>query len=557
MAGVVVTIFRDAPADAPADPAGGPPKPLGFEATTDAEGRFHFFDLSPGEWKLLVEAPGFYPFRTTETVAPNEAISATYYVERGSYNPYDVTITATRPRKEVSRTVIDAKLADKIPGTAGDPLAVVQNFAGVARSPAAGLLIVRGSAPEDTQVFADGAEIPLIYHFGGLRSVLPVGILDSIEFYPGNFSPHVRPRHRRRRRHPDQEAAAAQAGRVRRRQHARHRRVRRGPHRQQGRASPSAGRRSYIDFIINAAVPDDADVNLVTAPRYYDFQLLGNYRPAAAHDLRAFFFASDDQLKILFQNPADVDTTFSGNSLSSQHVVLPDAAHVQVRAQRSVLERSALVAGPQQIRVPRRSAASSTSTSTRSSCATRSATACPRRSACPTASTCCTARPTPWCSCRCRPRKASPRATSICRRCSAARTTTWSNFNRPLTPSWNGARCPACCSCPGCGSTAFRAAIEVLVQPRMTARWELNDRFLLKGGAGLFMQEPDVQQGEADATFGNPNLTAERAKHYSFGVEYKPRPVHHLGRDRLLQGPRPAGQQDRRPRSPRAACSAR
>ena len=43
-------------------------------------------------------------------------------------------MTAPRPRKEVSRTVIAAAEIDKVPGTAGDPLAVVQNFAGVARA---------------------------------------------------------------------------------------------------------------------------------------------------------------------------------------------------------------------------------------------------------------------------------------------------------------------------------------------------------------------------------------------------------------------------------------
>ena len=60
----------------------------------------------------------------------------------------------------------------------------------MARAPAgSGLLIVRGSAPEDTQIFVDGMDVPLVYHFGGLRSVLPEGVIDNIEFVPGNFSP--------------------------------------------------------------------------------------------------------------------------------------------------------------------------------------------------------------------------------------------------------------------------------------------------------------------------------------------------------------------------------
>ena len=156
---------------------------------------------------MLIEAPGYFPFRTTETIARRRGASTvTYYVERGSYNPFDVTVTATRPRKEVSRTVLSAKEIEKVPGAMGDPIAVVQNFAGVARMPVAGLLVVRGSAPEDSKVYVDGIEVPLIYHFGGLRSVIPAGMLDNIEFYPGNFGAHVRPGHRRHHRRAGQEA---------------------------------------------------------------------------------------------------------------------------------------------------------------------------------------------------------------------------------------------------------------------------------------------------------------------------------------------------------------
>ena len=65
---------------------------------------------------------GYYPFRTTEKIHAGEATAVKYYVEKGSYNPYDVTVTAAKPRKEVSRTVISATEIEKIPGTVGDPL---------------------------------------------------------------------------------------------------------------------------------------------------------------------------------------------------------------------------------------------------------------------------------------------------------------------------------------------------------------------------------------------------------------------------------------------------
>ena len=54
-------------------PRGRRARPRGSRPPSDAGGRFRFFDLAPGDWKVLVEAPGYYPFRTTETMAPARA----------------------------------------------------------------------------------------------------------------------------------------------------------------------------------------------------------------------------------------------------------------------------------------------------------------------------------------------------------------------------------------------------------------------------------------------------------------------------------------------------
>ena len=128
------------------------------------------------------------------------------------------------------------------------------------------------------QVFIDSIEVPLLYHFGGLKSVLPIGVLESIEFYPGNFSPVY---------------GRATGGII----DVRIKDLK--PEKMSGYADVSildtgvylempigknaaialAGRRSYIDAILNAVVPDDAGVSLQTAPVYYDYQLVGSYRP--------------------------------------------------------------------------------------------------------------------------------------------------------------------------------------------------------------------------------------------------------------------------------------
>ena len=51
-----------------------------------------------------------------------------------------------------------------------------------------GQLVVRGSAPEDTTIFVEGVDVPLVYHFGGVSSVIPTELLEKIDFYPANYS---------------------------------------------------------------------------------------------------------------------------------------------------------------------------------------------------------------------------------------------------------------------------------------------------------------------------------------------------------------------------------
>ena len=70
----------------------------GFEAISNEEGEFELFDLPPGKWKVLAETDGYYPFRTTEQIEYGEALDVTYYLEKGSYNPYDVLVEAAGTR---------------------------------------------------------------------------------------------------------------------------------------------------------------------------------------------------------------------------------------------------------------------------------------------------------------------------------------------------------------------------------------------------------------------------------------------------------------------------
>ncbi|HZO14339.1 MAG TPA: TonB family protein, partial [Polyangiaceae bacterium] len=157
---------------------------------TNAQGEFNIEDLPPGNYQLTLEAPGHESLTITERVEAGKELVATYRLtERVEAGVIDIVVRGSKPPREVTRRSIERREIDRIPGTKGDAIRSIENLPGVARPPAiAGVLIVRGSAPFDTQTFVDGIYVPIIYHFGGLSSVVPTELLDKIDFYPGNFS---------------------------------------------------------------------------------------------------------------------------------------------------------------------------------------------------------------------------------------------------------------------------------------------------------------------------------------------------------------------------------
>ncbi len=175
--------------------------------TADAAGAYRFDDLPFGEYKVVAKAGGFVDQEAAQSIGPGEEVTARVRLDplattttktagdagapkSNDDDIEDVTVHGDKPSREVTKRTMDQRELLRIPGSNGDALRALQNLPGIARPPGlAGLLIVRGSAPQDTQIFVDGTEIPLVYHFGGLSSVIPTEMLDRIDFYPGNFSP--------------------------------------------------------------------------------------------------------------------------------------------------------------------------------------------------------------------------------------------------------------------------------------------------------------------------------------------------------------------------------
>ncbi|MBA3503815.1 MAG: TonB family protein [Deltaproteobacteria bacterium] len=156
-----------------------------YEADADKHGRFEL-PLPAGAAKITVTAPGHNVFLQQESLANAQAVAVTYFVEKDSYDPYEIVVVDNQRREEVSRITLRGKEIKQIPGTFGDPFRVVQTLPGVAS--AVSLLpfpIVRGASPSSTGFLLDGTRVPLLYHLLSGPSVIHPNFIDEIQFYPG------------------------------------------------------------------------------------------------------------------------------------------------------------------------------------------------------------------------------------------------------------------------------------------------------------------------------------------------------------------------------------
>ncbi len=302
--------------------------PRGFErrVTTDGQGVWSLEDVPPGRYRVRVAAAGFAPVDVAEEVAVGEATDVVYRLAAEATG-LEVLVQGERPAREVTRRTLERREISRIPGTSGDALRSIQSLPGVARPPGLiGLLIVRGSAPEDTETFVDGADVPLIYHFGGLSSVIPTELLERIDFYPGNFSA----RYGRVMggivdvglKAPDTRCFG-DYGKATDRTGCYHglaqvdlidaRVLVQGPLGPvKGWSFAAGGRRSWIDAWLKPVL-EEAGAGVTSAPVYHDYQVIAETKPNDDSRLSLRFFGTDDRFEILIRDPLAQDPGFGGN----------------------------------------------------------------------------------------------------------------------------------------------------------------------------------------------------------------------------------------------------
>jgi hypothetical protein len=260
-----------------------------LETTTDGEGRFALAGAPAGWTDLVVVADGYDPL--IERARPGLAITLRA-VANGELGGSELILIEERRKLDGQAASYDVgrDVVRTLPGTGNDALKSLQSMPGAGRVPfGLGGLVLRGFAPRDSNVFLDGIEVPILYHFGGLASFLPSTMIESMELTSSGYGARYGRGQgglvdlRSRTARTDRWAVGSEVSLLDASVLA---------------EGPAAGggvsiglRRSFIDAVL-AAVPTS---DLTIAPRYLDAQLRWQSRSGK---LTALVFGADDGINL-------------------------------------------------------------------------------------------------------------------------------------------------------------------------------------------------------------------------------------------------------------------
>lgn len=270
-------------------------------AFTDTSGVFEFRGVPAGPIRLHCVNSTYQPYETDDVVHAGELLEMKLWLSRSDRDDYEIIVTGRRQQKEVARLNLSAVEIEKLPGFGGDVIKSVQSLPGVARPAMTdpGAIVIRGSSSYDSRYVLDGIDIPLLFHYGGLKSTYNSLALESVDMVPGGFGVSYgnaiggvveltgrAPRAERWHWTADVSALDASL-------HGE------GPL-GRGWSALFTARRSYVGEILDMALSGVDDLQLALAPYYWDTvaRLEWNGGP----DQRLFFtaFAAKDRLDMIF-----------------------------------------------------------------------------------------------------------------------------------------------------------------------------------------------------------------------------------------------------------------
>ncbi len=286
-------------------------KPLKTES--DAKGEFALdVPAGPGtKLRWTVALAGYERLVEEDTVDGDR--DRTLYLEKASYSVYETTVYGQTEKRDDKTQSLDQSQFLTMPGANGDPVKAIQNLPGINRPNAlSAQVIIEGSSPFDTRYDIDDLVVPIIFHLGGLSSVVIPEAVDHVDYLSAGFGPEygnttagyvnlgIRDP-QTDRVHGFAFVDLLNAGGLVE-----------GP---LGESSSFlvGGRQSYIGFVLALVAKGDKDFNLTVAPDFEDTIVELKSQVTPIDTFRLVATASRDTLAFVLTEPAKQDPSIRGS----------------------------------------------------------------------------------------------------------------------------------------------------------------------------------------------------------------------------------------------------
>jgi len=286
--------------------------PMKLKATTDAKGNYKFVHVPQGEIEIVVNYPGYKKYDQFNDVNSNETLDPKIYLERDNYHGLEATVVGKVDKVDDSSKTMSKEEFLTVPGANGDPVKAIQNMPGVAHvSGLSSNIVIEGSAPQDTGYLIDEHQVPLIFHFGGLYSVITPEAIESVDYLSAGYGPeygramgglvglHTRdPQTDRQHGFAFMDTMKSGA-------------LLEGPINDKS-SFLVTGRYSYLSLVLGAVVKGNSQFNMTVAPAFGDFEGLYKLKASDKDEVRVLTLFSHDELSFLFKTPVSSDPSIRG-----------------------------------------------------------------------------------------------------------------------------------------------------------------------------------------------------------------------------------------------------
>jgi len=280
--------------------------PAPLKSMSNEKGFFSFSPVPRGNYELVVNVPGHAKY-TREIVVDKNISSLKIYLQKLEYGgSFETTTVASEKKRDPTQRSISANDFLTQAGGGQDPVRSVQNLSGINRSSGFNAqVVIQGSAPEQTTYLLDGHEVPFIFHFFGLNTVVFPESVDAVDTYSAGYGPensralgglvNVKTRSPR----TDQWRGIGYADTINAGVLA------------EGPIGKNQGlilsvRQSYIGNVLKPFLKDDS-FSFTTVPRYSDLAAIYEYKPSEKHRLKITGVGSLDSVKAIVKESNDAE----------------------------------------------------------------------------------------------------------------------------------------------------------------------------------------------------------------------------------------------------------